>query len=89
MFEETGTFCLYGQVNHFPFAASVLQCLLKCGQHFRFSYYKYTEGFNSADGASGRHPIAFIILLSLLYMDVRDLVCWLDLWEKLPPPIVL
>jgi hypothetical protein len=46
-------------------------------------------GFHSADGASGRHLIGFIILQSFLYMGVRDLVCWLDLWKKLPLPIIL
>jgi hypothetical protein len=45
--------------------------------------------FYSADGATGRHLIGFIIFHSFLYTGVRDLVCWLDLWKQLSPPTVL
>jgi hypothetical protein len=29
-----------------------------------------------------RHPIGFFTFHSISYIDVGDLVCWLDLWGK-------
>jgi hypothetical protein len=42
----------------------------------------------SADGASGRHLIAFSFLHSFLFTGFMDLVCWIGFRRKLSPRIV-
>jgi hypothetical protein len=43
-----------------------------------FTFKSCGLGFHSAIGVCGRYAICFIILLSFLYMSIRDFVCWLE-----------